>query len=71
MLESEPPVEVRAGESGMWRCRLLYVGAGTAGSVSYCIAGYGENDKITLSWDIRYVGLSKFEHEVEFNEFAI
>jgi hypothetical protein len=69
--EAEPPVEVRAGESGMWRCRSPHVGAGTMGSVMYRIVGYGENDKITLSWDIRYVGPSKFDHEVESDEFAI
>lgn len=69
--ESEPPVEIRAGESGMWRCKSKHVGAGTVGSVSYRIVGYGDNDKISMSWDIRYVGPSKFEYAVESKDFAM
>ncbi|KAG8418377.1 Lysophospholipase 1 [Metarhizium acridum] len=69
--ESEPPVEIRAGESGMWRCKSRHVGAGTVGAVSYRIVGYGEKDKISLSWDVRYVAPSKFEHLVESDEFTI
>ncbi|KID84428.1 lysophospholipase Plb1 [Metarhizium guizhouense ARSEF 977] len=69
--ESQPPAEIMAGESGMWRCKSRHVGAGTVGSVSYRIVRYGEKDKITLSWDIRYVGSSKFEYTVEAEEFTM
>lgn len=69
--ESEPPKEIRAGESGMWRCKSRHVGLGTVGAVSYRIVRYGEKDKISLSWDVRYVVPSKFKHTVESDEFAI
>lgn len=69
--ESEPPLEVRAGESGIWRCKSRHVGDGTVGAVSYRIVGYGDNDKLTLSWDIRYVGANKFEHTCETSEFTV
>ncbi|KAK9445441.1 lysophospholipase Plb1 [Metarhizium brunneum] len=69
--ESEPPREIRAGESGMWRCKSRHVGSGTVGAVDYRICGYGEKDKISVSWDVRFVTPSKFEHKVESDEFAI
>lgn len=33
--ESQPPWEIRAGESGMWRCKSRHIGTGIAGSVTY------------------------------------
>jgi hypothetical protein len=69
--ESEPPAQIGAGESGMWRCKSPHVGVGTIGCVSYRIVRYGEKNKITLSWDIRYVGSSKFEYTVEAEEFTM
>lgn len=69
--ESEPPLEIRAGESGMWRCKSRHVGAGIEGSATYRIVGYGPNDKVTLSWDVRYVGPNKFSHSCEADEFTV
>lgn len=69
--ESEPPKEIRAGESGIWRCKSRHVGWGTVGAVDYYISGYGEKDKISVSWDVRNVVPSKFEPTVESDEFAI
>ena len=68
--ESQPPSEIRAGESGLWRCKSPHVGAGTVGSVTYQIVGYGEGGGVTVSWDVRYVGPSKFEHSCQAGEFA-
>ena len=69
--ESQPPEEIRAGESGMWRGKPPHLGSGTTGSVKYRIAGYGPRDKLMFSWDVRYVGPSKFGHGSESDEFTI
>ncbi|ODA83996.1 hypothetical protein RJ55_02514 [Drechmeria coniospora] len=69
--ESQPPQEIRAGESGMWRCKARHVGAGIAGSAQYRIVGYGANDLVTLNWDVPVVGANKFEHSSETAEFGV
>ncbi|KAJ9419353.1 hypothetical protein FOXG_07242 [Fusarium oxysporum f. sp. lycopersici 4287] len=63
--ESQPPQEIRAGESGMWRCNSCHIGTGIEGSVTYRIAGYGTNNRVNLTWNVHYVGPNKFHHSVK------
>merc|ERR1712000_758862 len=69
--DSQSPQEIRAGESGMWRCKSRHIGTGIEGSVTYRIVGYGTNDRVTLTWNVHYVGPNKFHHSCATEEFTV
>jgi hypothetical protein len=69
--ESQPPQDIRAGESGIWRCKSCHIGRGFTGGVTYRVAGYGTKNSVALTWDVRYAGPNKFHQSCTAEEFAV
>ncbi len=54
--EARPPLEIGARESGMWHCKAPHRRRDRGVCSRTRIVGHGANDKVTLAWDVHYVG---------------
>ncbi|KAH7145568.1 hypothetical protein B0J13DRAFT_607215 [Dactylonectria estremocensis] len=68
---SRPPQEIRAGESGMWRCQAEHIGVQIEGSASYSIVGYDYNVRVTFTWKIYSVRPNEFNQSCAAEGFEI
>jgi hypothetical protein len=69
--EARPPQEIRAGESGMWRCQAEHLGVQIEGGVCYSIVGYDSNLRLTFTWRIYSVRPNEFDQSCVIEGFEI
>lgn len=69
--ESEPPQDILAGESGIWRCQAQHVGGRIEGSVSYSIVGYEPKASVSFMWKTYALRPNEFTSACSEEDFTV